>query len=517
MNRHGQLIGCLALGFVASCVVAVGEPPIDAQVEPGAAHAITHLLDDRHHVATGGAGVIGLVAMVLAWAWLIRLARQNSLRLRWPVAAAVAWTLPVVIGGPVLSSDVYAYGAIGQLVQHGLNPYTNGPSALHSGAFLHAMDPKWAHAHTPYGPLALLFLHAAVWLGHGAFGPTMAILRTSIAVAAVVAVLAAVAAASPSKKALTAAVVAASPLVVVGLVGSAHIDAFAVALAALAALAWRARRVVPAVVLASLAAAVKAPFAVLVVALIVAAVWGAPHGRLRRGGGLVTVAFVAYLVPALAIGRPLQLVSALSTPYERLDLDSPPAALAWLLRKLLEGLGLPGGGVLQAVIFAVSEAIGAVLVVVFVRRSRNANPSVCAGYALAAAALCSPVMHAWYLAWALVLVVPVLWRRDILPWLVGVCGFVMPMEAAHPDLPGVLVATAGFGFAAAAAIFGALVVRASVPRITPRRSTRTPRPGRVVLQRPFVPVLDRPGLIVLFSLLPLRKVAGLPVMKAREK
>jgi hypothetical protein len=37
------------------------------------------------------------------------------------------------------------------------------------------------------------------------------------------------------------------------------------------------------------------------------------------------------------------------------------------------------------------------------------------------------------------------------------------------------------------------------------------------LQRPFVPVLDRPGLIVLFSLLPLRKVAGLPVMKAREK
>src|SRR6185437_5621954 len=111
MNRHGQLIRCLALGFVASCVVAVGEPPIDAQAEPGAAHAITHLLDDRHHVATGGAGVIGLVAMVLAWAWLIRLARENSLRLRWPVAAAVAWTLPVVIGGPVLSSDVYAYGA----------------------------------------------------------------------------------------------------------------------------------------------------------------------------------------------------------------------------------------------------------------------------------------------------------------------------------------------------------------------------------------------------------------------
>jgi len=67
---------------------------------------------------------------------------------------ATRWLAPIVLAMPLGSRDLWAYAAQGQLVRHGLNPYTLGPSAL-PGAFAEEVSRRWVDTPAPYGPLWL--------------------------------------------------------------------------------------------------------------------------------------------------------------------------------------------------------------------------------------------------------------------------------------------------------------------------------------------------------------------------
>ncbi|WP_297009278.1 polyprenol phosphomannose-dependent alpha 1,6 mannosyltransferase MptB [uncultured Corynebacterium sp.] len=69
----------------------------------------------------------------------------------------LAWALPFVVTAPLFTQDIYSYLAQGSIAAQGLDPYSGGPADL-----LGVDDPLarsvplvWAHSPAPYGPVAV--------------------------------------------------------------------------------------------------------------------------------------------------------------------------------------------------------------------------------------------------------------------------------------------------------------------------------------------------------------------------
>jgi alpha-1,6-mannosyltransferase len=99
---------------------------------------------------------LGLAALIGAWLGLGRLVRDGATGCDWRYLRRIAlrWLAPIVLAMPLGSRDLWAYAAQGQLVRHGLNPYTLGPSAL-PGSFAEEVSRRWVDTPAPYGPLWL--------------------------------------------------------------------------------------------------------------------------------------------------------------------------------------------------------------------------------------------------------------------------------------------------------------------------------------------------------------------------
>lgn len=70
----------------------------------------------------------------------------------------VGWVLPLMFTAPLFTQDIYSYLAQGAIADRGMDPYTAGPVDL-----LGARDPLarsvpviWSHSPSPYGPTALV-------------------------------------------------------------------------------------------------------------------------------------------------------------------------------------------------------------------------------------------------------------------------------------------------------------------------------------------------------------------------
>ena len=72
------------------------------------------------------------------------------------------WGLPLFLGPPVFSRDLYSYIAQGLLAHHGLNPYHVAPSSLGWGPLLSSIASVWRNTASPYGPLFVMVSRAAV-------------------------------------------------------------------------------------------------------------------------------------------------------------------------------------------------------------------------------------------------------------------------------------------------------------------------------------------------------------------
>jgi len=386
--RVARVAGLLGLVSMVACGGKLAAPI--GQVAPTTWFGLLGSFETRAARGAAGVGLIGGLVLA-AWAFLavLRLSQAGRVPLRSTLGTAALWSVPVLLGPPLMSLDVHSYVAQGEMVRLGLDPYRVGPEFIR-GDFYDPVDPRWRAAHAPYGPLALLLSRLAVSASGQSPVGSVLLLRL-VAVLAVV--LAAVLALRLSVDRPTTFLLAAgAPLVLVTLVSAAHHEALVTVLVVGALLAEQARHPALAVGLAAAALADKLPGAVALGALgvlhLLHAAGGVARLRVLARDGL---AVAAVWVPlALLVPDPLGWVKALSTPGLGHAAYAPVSLVAFVTR-VPESLVRAAGEVLSVVI------VGRLILTV---RRRPLPATV--GWGLFAVALLGPVLYPWYLTPAVV-------------------------------------------------------------------------------------------------------------------
>ncbi|GAA3390192.1 polyprenol phosphomannose-dependent alpha 1,6 mannosyltransferase MptB [Cryptosporangium minutisporangium] len=359
--------------------------------------------DAEHPAGWAVLALLGLTLLALAFLQLYRVVRAHAVGVRTVAVIAAWWSAPMLVAPPILSLDVWSYFAQGTMVHHGLDPYSYGPSLLGPGTTLDAVSPVWRDTPAPYGPLMLgtLWLVALVSAGHMSVA---ALLLRLLVVLSVVAVSVLVVRIAPSEdRALALTLVAANPLVVVHVIGGAHLDALLGLLAVVTIWSVRKRWYLVAALAAATAFSIKLPGILLIGYLLAHLVrQRVPVHRLL--GAVVTTGAVvigyAWLVP-----EGWGWLGAMDVPG-RVRIYWAPASLVGGLVYLVTGAELAFTDAL-ALARSLVAAGGAITIAVLLWRA-GAEPSWRRAGALVGAALltlaCSgPVMHAWYVVWGGVL------------------------------------------------------------------------------------------------------------------
>jgi alpha-1,6-mannosyltransferase len=368
---------------------------------------------------------IGVGLLIGAWIGLGRLAREPTLRPRDVSLIVAVWSLPVALGAPLFSRDIYSYLAQGTIAHLGMSPYHVAPAVLARyghGHVLHAVDPFWRHNTAPYGPLFLgvISLIVSVTGAHLVAGALLIRAFDLIGLMLLAVCVPRLARSLGGDPTRAVWLGVASPLVLLALVAPAHNDLLmAGALAAGVTLAVE-RRPLLAVAVCALAATVKLP-AIVAVAFI-ALVWARQTqrrsirlARLLEGAGAAALA-LAIVTVATGFGTGWVSGGLFSTPA-RVHLAITPATdFSWTIAKVAHSLGASldfhsVNSVLRLIVFALSA--GAVLLLAL--RSRRATLVPYLGLALVALAIGGPALWPWYLSWGVVLLAA--WEPAQRSWL----------------------------------------------------------------------------------------------------
>ena len=145
------LIGVGALG--AGALPVVGNP----YVHFPAGSLLSRMLQTSSAVV-----FIGVALMVVAWVLMapfvgVGTKARESVSMSLLKRTFAAWTAPILITAPIFTQDIYSYLAQGSIVAQGMDPYAAGPVQL-LGAEHHlarSVPFIWAESPSPYGPMAL--------------------------------------------------------------------------------------------------------------------------------------------------------------------------------------------------------------------------------------------------------------------------------------------------------------------------------------------------------------------------
>nr|WP_152821346.1 MULTISPECIES: polyprenol phosphomannose-dependent alpha 1,6 mannosyltransferase MptB [unclassified Corynebacterium] len=116
--------------------------------------------------ASSSVVLVGTALVVLAWVGMAPLvgvplwSRQRAMRVvdtRQLWRTWCAWSLPLLLSAPIFTQDIYSYLAQGAIVREGMDPYSAGPiDLLGTDHHLARSVPFiWAHSPSPYGPVAV--------------------------------------------------------------------------------------------------------------------------------------------------------------------------------------------------------------------------------------------------------------------------------------------------------------------------------------------------------------------------
>jgi hypothetical protein len=361
--------------------------------------------------------VPALLLFLGCWWQLMRLTANRQLTTRATSALAACWAFPFTVGPIIGSRDAYAYVAQGELARRGFDPARAVVSQLPAGPLLAAVDPRWRDTRPPYGGVAVAIEKAAAAAG----GPDAALVTLRVVAVVSVALLVAVTAriASPSQRPLVIAAIAANPLVLVHLVGGAHLDAVAAAfLVCGLAVAWnqapaRSRHSLG-VILCTLGAMVKLPAGLGAAYLLVCGFVAAGPtlaSRLRSVAADLVAVAAGIGLSVLVSGAGLGWLRNFGTPGHLRTGIAPADLAAHLVSGVgwLVGLHPAASSVLDGtrLVAAVAGALLAATLLLprFQRETSGLRwtPPTLDQLALAllALALLGPVFYAWYLAPAL--------------------------------------------------------------------------------------------------------------------
>ncbi|HYB23453.1 MAG TPA: glycosyltransferase 87 family protein [Solirubrobacteraceae bacterium] len=356
-------------------------------------------------------GLLALVGRAGIWTGTPASERRGVpvISARWALALVAALQL-IVFAGPVLiSTDVFSYIAYARMgVEHGLNPYLNGPLAIAGDPVFRYVGPDWIHVATAYGPLYTLLSYPLAPLGVvGALWGMK--LEALLASAGVLALSWRCARARGLDPVFALLVVGANPLYVLYGLGGAHNDLImmltmmaAVALMTIARRPGAAggigpRREAGAAAWVVAGALIKATVAVLLPFMILS------RRRVAPIAGALAAIVLGALIGYVAFGiHGIDLVAALNRDAAFVSTDSFATEIAHLF-------GKPG-------VFPVDhDLLKAALVLIVLhllwRTWRGYDWVAASGWALLAISVTSTWLLAWYILWPLPLAVVTRDRR----------------------------------------------------------------------------------------------------------
>lgn len=404
-------------GLLGSALVAVGGLGAGSlpRPAPGAWWGVDLL---ARSAAGRAAGLVlfaaGSLVLVACW-WRVRRV-LDDVGARAVHRAALLWSLPLAVGPPVASRDVYAYAAQATIVVRGFDPYVLGPIEG-GGAYSAHVDEVWRGTPSPYGPAFLAPAAALVRLTGARIELTVLGLRALAVLGVVLAgwALVRLTRSTGVPPARAAWLGVANPLVLLHFVSGAHNDALMIGLM-LAAVAVglgssRAPVLLAAGALATVGALVKAPAGAALPVLVLAAVgWrGRARAAVLVGGG---AALVAVLLPT-ATGLGWGWVETVDTGRRLLSLFSPTTGLATAAGWVAEAVGLvDDSAAVRNPVLEAAAAAAALAAAVLLLLTPWLGPVRALGTAMLALVVLSPTVLPWYALWAVVPLAAVVGRRS---------------------------------------------------------------------------------------------------------
>jgi uncharacterized BrkB/YihY/UPF0761 family membrane protein len=152
------IVGLLATGLLVTISAADTQSflPLSIRPVPSSMSGLFGAINLNLHVA-GAIGV--LIAMFCAYAVAVSVAAHLSPRL--VIGAIVALNVLVLLGPPLISTDVFSYQAYARMgAIYGINPYLHGPYAINLDHVFPYVGAKWSNTPNAYGPLFTVFSYA---------------------------------------------------------------------------------------------------------------------------------------------------------------------------------------------------------------------------------------------------------------------------------------------------------------------------------------------------------------------
>ncbi len=353
--RRPLLVAAAVLGAAATTYLAL------AGTSTGRSGTAENLwffsVDDLSVTVLGESTAISLTMTalgVLALAWLVLgAALRRGAGTGAVLLVGAVWALPLLAGAPLFSPDGYAYAAIGSALQHGVDPFVDGPAAAGDIPGTRGAEPFWRTSPTPYSPPFVVLLDVMSHVVSERLLAFLVALRvlvvaTWVALAVLVVGLARRCGVDPARAVwLTVA----NPLLLLHAVSGLHNDALMTFLVVAGVGLALARRPYLAVTLLAAAACVKVTAIALVPVVAVHAAWQQPTWS-RRLPVLAGTGALGAGVFALAVqlsGYGWRWVDNLDVPGKAIEPLSPPTALAVLLDiddpplDVVRGIGLGVG------------------------------------------------------------------------------------------------------------------------------------------------------------------------------
>jgi len=443
-TRVWQTVAATVSGFLGGLIIAASAPVWRLAPEswrltlPGIPHPGTTLQSTLLFL-------VGLILLAAGWLGLVhRAGRVGSTRRRLVMVSVVItiWAVPVSLGPPLLSNDVYSYAAQGEMASRGVDPSSIGPVGIAAGPlggagrndWVTMADPVWRASPAPYGPVAVATSRAVVEVaGHDpatSIWLFRVVVMAGVVMAGVGTVL--IAARSRVNPAVALALGLGNPIVILHLIGGVHNDALMFGFLALGLAAAQRDRKKLALALLAAATAVKLPAAVGLVYLG----WTWPgqvatfRKRVLTTVAVVGVAAAGIALACLAVGLGPGWVTALKSTGKVNDTYSPTTKLGFSISELLGAVGVHvDGSFLAGVARMLGLAATALLGLVMMLRSPRVGVVRATAVMLVAYVLLGPVIWPWYLPAGLALLAATglgRWRPSYMVLVIAVSWAVWP-------------------------------------------------------------------------------------------